>query len=71
MNHAHIYVYTLKRLRIDRGPDPGDNFLVAMAEASEAEYLVTGEKRDVLALRSHGRTHIVTVGQILIVLNPT
>jgi putative PIN family toxin of toxin-antitoxin system len=54
---------------VDRSPDPGDNFLLAMAEASEADYLVTGDKRDVVALSNHVRTHIVTVRQLLTVLH--
>ena len=54
---------------VDRSRDPGDNFLLAMAEASNAEYLVTGDKRDVLALDVHGRTRIVTTRQMLAVLN--
>ena len=54
---------------VDRSRDPGDNFLLAMAEASKAEYLVTGDKRDVLALDVHGRTRIVTTRQMLVVLD--
>lgn len=30
--------------RVERSPDPGDNFLLALAQAGEAEYLVTGDK---------------------------
>lgn len=55
---------------IDRSRDPGDNFLLAMAEASGADYLVTGDKRDLLVLETHGRTRIVTTRQLLAVLNP-
>lgn len=60
----------LSRLpRVDRSRDPGDNFLLAMAEASGAEYLVSGDKRDVLTLQIHDRTRIVTTRQVLAVLN--
>lgn len=70
MNDLRELSAVLGRLpRVDRSRDPGDNFLLAMAEASEADYLVTGDKRDVLSLSSHGRTHIVTVRQLLAVLN--
>ena len=55
--------------RVDRSRDPGDNFLLAMAEASNAEYLVSGDKRDVLALKSHGPTHIVTTRRMLSILD--
>jgi len=41
--------------------DPGDTFLLAMALASEADYLVTGDHRAGLLQRgSIGRTRIVT-----------
>lgn len=41
--------------------DPNDAFLLAMAWAGEADYLVTGDHRAGLLQRgSHGRTRIVT-----------
>lgn len=41
--------------------DPNDTFLLAMALASEADYLVTGDRRAGLLQRSTiGRTRIVT-----------
>lgn len=41
--------------------DPNDAFLVTMALAGEADYLVTGDRRDgLLQLGSAGRTQIVT-----------
>ena len=41
--------------------DPDDAFLLAMAQASESDYLVTGDHRAGLLQRgSHGRTRIVT-----------
>jgi len=46
--------------RIDRSVDPADNFLLAMAEAGEADYLVSGDRRGVLALAQHGRTKSMT-----------
>jgi putative PIN family toxin of toxin-antitoxin system len=54
--------------RVDVSADPGDNFLLAMAEAGRADYLVTADKRDVLALRRHGVTRIVTVRALLEVM---
>lgn len=53
---------------VDRSRDPADNFLLAMVEAGEADYLVTGDKRDLLVLGQHGRTRIVTVRQMLEIL---
>jgi putative PIN family toxin of toxin-antitoxin system len=46
--------------RVDVSPDPYDNFLLAMAEASEADILVTGDKRGVLSLGRHRTTRIMT-----------
>ena len=41
--------------------DPNDAFLLAMALASEADYLVTGDRRaGLLQLGAAGRTRIVT-----------
>ena len=51
--------------RVDVSADPGDNFLLAMAEAGRADYLVTADKRDVLALRRHGVTRIVKARKFL------
>lgn len=48
--------------RVDRSPDPRDNFLLAMAQAGEADFLVTGDKAGLLALESHGKTRILTAG---------
>jgi uncharacterized protein len=39
-------------------PDPKDSFLLALAEASAAEFLVTGD-RELLSLRQHKSTRIV------------
>lgn len=44
-----------------RVSDPNDAFLLAMAAASEADYLITGDRRaGLLKLGSIGRTRIVT-----------
>ncbi len=41
--------------------DPMDAFLLGMAQAGNADYLVTGDKRaGLLALNPYGRTQIVT-----------
>jgi uncharacterized protein len=45
---------------IRRSEDPADDFLLAMCEAGQADYLVTGDKSDLLALRPHDRTAILT-----------
>ena len=47
--------------QVDLSPDPFDNYLLAMAQVGRADYLVTGDKADLLLLASHGATRIVTV----------
>ena len=46
--------------RVKRSADPGDNFLLALAEAGNADYLVTGDKSGLLLLASHKSTRIIT-----------
>ena len=47
---------------VERSPDPRDDFLLGLCEAGGADWLVTGDKDDLLALKSQGRTKIVTAG---------
>jgi len=46
-------------------PDPGDNFLLAVAAAGAADFLVTGDKAHVLSLKSYERTKILSVREFL------
>lgn len=46
-------------------PDPNDNYLLAIAQAGRADFLVTGDKRDLLALGSHEGARILTVRDFL------
>lgn len=50
---------------VDASQDPGDNFLLAMAQAGEADVLVTGDKHDLLSLKVFQRTRIITARQFL------
>ena len=45
--------------------DPYDNYLLAMAAAGAANFLVTGDKQDLLNLRLYVGTRIVTVRDFL------
>ncbi len=49
-------------------PDPHDDYLFALAKAGAADYLVTGDKADVLALPRYERTQIVTVRKLIGIL---
>jgi uncharacterized protein len=46
-------------------PDPKDNYLLALAEKGRADFLVTGDKADLLVLCAHGPTQIVTARAFL------
>lgn len=65
---AHAAVVLTDLPAVDRSRDPSDNFLLAMAEAGEADYLVTGDKRDLIGLKRHARAHIVPTRELLRVL---
>ena len=49
-------------------PDPKDSYLLAMAEASQAEFLVTGDKA-LLSLNRHKSTRIITPATMVELLN--
>jgi uncharacterized protein len=46
--------------RVERFPDPTDDFLLGLSEAGKADYLVTGDKSGLLALARHKSTRIVS-----------
>jgi len=50
---------------VDLSPDPNDNPVLAMAGAARAQYLVTGDKADLLALRTIGAARIVTAREFV------
>lgn len=50
---------------VELSPDPNDNPVLAMAKASKAQYLVTGDKRDLLALGLIDETRIVSARQFI------
>lgn len=47
--------------QVDVSPDPYDNYLLAMADIGRADMLVTGDKRDLLALTQYASAAIVSV----------
>ena len=47
--------------RVDVSPDPADNFLLGIAQAGDAEFLVSGDKTGLLAIRQHRNTRIISV----------
>jgi predicted nucleic acid-binding protein len=53
---------------VERSPDPTDDFLLALSEAGNAEFLVTGDKSGLLALGRHKATQIVSATDFLALL---
>ena len=51
-------------------PDPGDDYLLAIARGGSAEYLVTCDKRDLLSLAEHRGTRIMSVRTFLDLTRP-
>jgi putative PIN family toxin of toxin-antitoxin system len=51
---------------VTASPDPFDNYLLAMAVAGSADFLVTGDKHDLLPLGIYEGTKIVTVRDFLV-----
>jgi len=50
---------------VRRSPDPADDYLLALCEVAAADYLVTGDKSHLLALKRHRVTHIVTARNLV------
>ena len=50
---------------VTASPDPDDNHLLALAEAGSADVLLTGDKRDLLALQRYAGTRIIGVRAFL------
>jgi len=50
-----------------RGPDPKDTFLLALADASEAGFLVTGDKR-LLSLEHYKSTRLISPSAMVVIL---
>lgn len=46
--------------RVERSPDPSDDFLLALSEGGKADFLVTGDKSGLLALDRHKATRILS-----------
>ena len=51
---------------ITASPDLDDNYLLAISVAGSADFLVTGDKRDLLALKLYEGTRITTVREFLV-----
>ncbi|MEZ5450711.1 MAG: putative toxin-antitoxin system toxin component, PIN family [Thiolinea sp.] len=50
---------------IECSPDPDDDYLLATAQKASANYLVTGDKSDLLALKLHEGTRIISAREMM------
>jgi hypothetical protein len=64
----HLAIMTEPIPQISLSPDPGDDYLLATAFDGRADYLVTGDKSGLLALKRFKRTRIVTIRSFLLAL---
>lgn len=66
VNDLRALAITLDKLPVvEVSADPDDNYLLALAAAGAADFLVTGNKRDLLGLAVYEGTKITTVRDFL------
>lgn len=56
---------------VECSADPTDDFLLAMSEAGQADYLVTGDKSGLLGLDLHKGTRIVSASDFAALFAPS
>lgn len=65
INRLHGALVLDKLPRVDLSSDSADNYLLAMAAAAQADFLVTGDSKDLLRIKKFARTRILTPGSFL------
>jgi len=66
VNQVRKKAYIIDRLpNVRRSADPKGDYLLALCDAGHADYLVTGDKADLLILGTHGSTTILTARAFL------
>lgn len=61
---------TAKLPKVKRSPDAGDDYLLALDQVADADYLVTGDRSGLLVLKRHGKRRIVTARQLSAAITP-
>ena len=54
---------------VSRSPDPNDDYLLALCQAADADYLITGDKSHLLTLEHHEGTRIVSAKTLVDLLS--
>jgi putative PIN family toxin of toxin-antitoxin system len=62
----HLAIMVAPLPEVNASPDPWDDFVLAAALGGQADYLVTGDKADLLALARIGRARIVSIRRFLL-----
>ena len=60
------FIEALPDIRLS--PDRADDYLLGLSQAGGADYLVTGDKRGLLALGRHKRTRILPAREFMVLL---
>jgi putative PIN family toxin of toxin-antitoxin system len=60
-----VAIVTKNLPKVTVSPDPCDNYLLAIAVTGSANFLVTGDKADLLSLKLYEGTKIVSVREFL------
>ena len=63
MQHKSLMIDKLPSVILS--PDSDDNHLLALAEAGDADFLITGDNRDLLAMERYAGTRILSVRAFL------
>ena len=60
---------TIVTTQVNASPDPDDNFLLALAQEGKADYLVTGDKSDLLSLETFNGIPIIRLDTLLEIID--
>ncbi|MEI7583997.1 putative toxin-antitoxin system toxin component, PIN family [Runella sp.] len=60
---------TIVTTQVNASPDPDDNFLLALAQDGKADYLVTGDKSDLLSLQTFNGIPIIRLDTLLEIID--
>jgi predicted nucleic acid-binding protein len=56
--------------KVDISPDSHTNYLLSVASGGVTDYLVTGDKRDVLSIKKYAGASIVSVSDFIKQIRP-